>query len=568
MQSHALASERVLIGLDFQRTLQDSSRLVLQFSEPAPLPEAIQNRQGLLLRLVGTEIRADLQNIYDTSDFATLVTSIQLEQRGRIAEIQLDARGEYSYVLNQAENQLMIELAPTPVKTTETAAGPRFRYTGEKISLNYQDIPVRQLLGQLADFLGLNLIASDSVTGNITLLLNDVPSDQALDIILTTKGLASRQQGNVLLVAPAAQLVALEEEQQRATQSAEVSVPLEDAFIRISYTRAADIHRFIMGDQQSSPSATVLSGLSSTSEVSPATLATTRRFMSSRGHLLVDERTNTLYVRDTPEQVARIRDIVQTLDIPVQQVMIEARIVVARSGVSNELGVSWGASRATGSARAGNLTTERTRSLGAMDNEQSLNSNRGGTIDFNPSSGVNFGFVSNNLILDLELAALETENRSEIISQPRVITSDRVKAVIRSGEEIPYETVNADGERATAFRQAELRLEVTPNIVSNGRIFLELQVNNDSKGEETLRAGPTINTNAVETQVLVNNGETLVIGGIFTSQQLNAVAKTPFFGDLPLVGWLFRRSFSSNEKVELLVFITPRLINDTTLARN
>lgn len=562
MPSHALASERVLTGLDFQRTLHDSSRLILEFSEPAPIPEATQVRQGLLLRLVGTEIREDLQNTYDTSDFATLVTSVHLEQRGRIAEIQLDAKAEYSYMINQSGNLLMIELTPPPVRAAETASGPRFRYTGEKISLNYQDIPVRQLLGQLAEFLGLNLVASDNVTGNITLNLNETPSDQALDIILTTKGLASRQQGNVLLVAPATQLVTLEKELIDAQQSAEVRAPLEDAFIRINYARAVDIHRFILGDQ--SASSTPLASFPGTStQGSLSSLSATRRFLSDRGHLLVDDRTNTLYVRDIPEQIGRVRDIVRTLDVPVEQVMIEARIVLARTGVSNDLGVSWGLGSPQG--RSGNFDVS----------NPALNQtgNRGLAIDFsrgndNRSAGIGFGYVNNNVLLDLELAALEASNRSEVISQPRVVTSDRTAAVIRSGQEIPYVTVNANGERETSFRQAELRLEVVPNIVHNGQMVLELKVNNDSRGDPTPTGELTIDTNAIETQVLVNDGQTLVIGGIFTSVQEQEQWKTPFFGDIPLIGWLFRRSFSRNEKVELMVFITPRLINDTTLARN
>jgi len=377
-----------------------------------------------------------------------------------------------------------------------------------------------------------------------------------------------------LLVAPAQDLINLEEQQHKARQSAIKVSPLEDAFIKIRYADATALQTFILGDQvEAAPPSGIGAGLlgnlplpNFNQEEEEASTLTTRRFLSDRGHLLVDNRTNTLYVRDTAEQVNRIKEIVKTLDVPVDQVMIEARIVVARTGVGEELGVSWGV-RSSPTTGLGQFNTERSTTRGGLENENFLQSDRGTSIDFNPATGANFGFVSSKLLLDLELAALETENRSEIISQPKVITSNRNKAVIRSGEEIPYTSVDSDGERTTDFRQAELRLEVTPQIVGDGRIFLNLQVNNDSKGEETATAGPTINTNAVETQVLVNNGETIVIGGIFTSQKLEGETKVPFLGDIPFIGWLFRSSYSNQEKVELLVFITPRMLNDA-LVRN
>lgn len=573
-----LAQTPQLQDVDFQRTAQGHGRLLLDFSAEPQLPDIEQTETGLTLRFVGTLIKPELINLYSTLDFATQVSQIRLDQRGRIAEIQLGIDGAFSHLITRRDQQLWVDIAPPSANAQQqddSTTNRRFQYTGDEISLNYQDIPIRQLLGVMADFLDLNLVASDQVQGNITLSLNQVPSDQALDIILTSQGLASRQQGKVLLVAPTASLVELEEQQRQANQSAATVAPLEDAFIKVNYANAVDLRTFIMDEQpatgQSSPS--LAAGLmGSLPQLLPSpdnnSNANSSRFMSERGHLLVDERTNTLYVRDTAEQVQRIRDIVRTLDVPVDQVMIEARIVIARSGVSDELGVSWGVRGTPESARGtGAFVTERSTELGRVTNESVLSGNRGLSVDFNPSVGASFGFIANNLLLDLELAALETENRSEIISQPKVITSDRNKAVIRSGEEIPYTSIDEDGVRTTNFRQAELRLEVTPQIVGDGRIFLTLQVNNDSKGEETQNAGPTINTNAVETQVLVSNGETIVIGGIFTSQELNAEFKTPLLGDIPLLGALFRRSISTQEKVELLVFITPRLINNT-LATN
>jgi len=572
----ALADKTQITDLDFQRTQQGNARILLNFSDQPILPEAEGFPKGLRLKFPATEISNDLINLYDTNDFSTQVSQLELFQTGPLAELIINIEGEFSYLLNTHNNQLQIEITKSnsrSVTATRTPGSSAFRYTGELVSLSYHNIPLRELLAELAAFLNLNLVAGENVTGNITLQLEDIPSDQALDIVLISQGLASRQQGSILLVAPAQELIQLEEQQQKARQSASNVSPLEDAFIKIRYADAKALQTFILGDQKAEqePSDTLGTGLLGSLPLpdlsqEKKTIQSTQRFLSDRGHLLVDERTNTLYVRDTAEQVNRIQEIVEKLDVPVDQVMIEARIVVARTGVGEELGISWGI-RTSPTVGLGQFNTERNTTRGGLENDNFLQSDRGTSIDFDPVSGANFGFVSSKLLLDLELAALETENRSEIISQPRVITSNRNKAVIRSGEEIPYTSVDSEGERTTNFRQAELRLEVTPQIVGDGRIFLNLQVNNDSKGEETATAGPTINTNAVETQVLVNNGETIVIGGIFTSQKLEGETKVPFLGNLPLIGWLFRSSYSNQEKVELLVFITPRMINDA-LARN
>ncbi|GLR63691.1 type IV pilus secretin PilQ [Marinospirillum insulare] len=571
----ALANKAQITGIDFQRTNQGNARVLLDFSSQPLLPEAEELPKGLKLKFPTTDINYDLINLYDTNDFSTQVNQLELFQTGNRAELIINIEGEYNYLFNTRDKQLQIEITANSL-SQDAARSPgssAFRYTGDLVSLSYHDIPVRELLAELAAFLDLNLVAGENVVGNITLQLEDIPSDQALDIVLISQGLASRQQGKILLVAPATDLIQLEEQQQKAKLSATNVSPLEDAFIKIRYADATALQAFILGDQEAdnTPTNNLAAGLLGSLpmpslEQEQNTRQSTRRFLSERGHLLVDDRTNTLYVRDTAEQVNRIQDLVKTLDVPVDQVMIEARIVVARTGVGEELGVSWGV-RSSPTAGLGQFNTRRETERGALINDNLLESNRGTSIDFSPETGANFGFVSNKLLLDLELAALESENRSEIISQPKVITSNRNKAVIRSGEEIPYTSVDGDGERTTEFRQAELRLEVTPQIVGDGRIFLNLQVNNDSKGEETKNSGPTINTNAVETQVLVNNGETIVIGGIFTSQKLEGESKVPFLGDIPLIGWLFRSSYSSQEKVELLVFITPRMIDDA-LARN
>jgi len=565
--SNIYADSITLEDIDFQRSNQGNALLLLDFSAPPILPETQEVNGSLELRFAETQIQEHLRNLYSTEDFATLVTHLSLDQEEGKALVSLGVDQDFSYTLHSQGSQLRLEVTAqqdTTSKETSTQ-GRRFQYTGDPMSLSYQDVPVRQLLKELASFLDLNLVAGENVRGNITLQLQGVPSDQALDLILTTQKLSSRQVGNVLLVAPSEELVELEQQQQQARKSEMSSEPLVDEFIRIHFARAEELRDFIMGDRASNesrvPTSSVAPGLFSQELL--AELPTSNgssRFLSDRGQLMVDRRTNQLYVRDTAEYVERVRGIIETLDIPIEQVMIEARIVVARTGVSEELGVTWGASHAAGSTGSG-FSTERGRigPGGRTEFDSTGSGDRGGSIDFNPETGIGFGFVDGNFLLDLELAALETENRSEIISQPKVITSDRTQATIRSGEQIPYRKVE-DGTVSVEFQNAELLLEVTPQITNDGRILMDLQVNNDSKGEQT-PDGFTINSNSVQTQVLANNGETIVIGGIFTSQTLEATAKTPLLGDLPLLGWLFRRSFQSQEKVELLVFITPRMLN-------
>ena len=561
------ADQLTLQDIDFQRSSQGNALLLLEFSEAPRLPQTKETESSLELYFPNTQVRQHLRHLFSTHDFATLVSSLQVDQEEDQGIISLAIDKPYSFTLHSQGSQLHLEVAEKPSQPAaeSRASGRRFQYTGDPMSLSYQDIPVRQLLKELASFLDLNLIAGESVAGNITLQLQDVPSDQALDLILTTQNLASRQVGNVLLVAPSEELVALEQQQFEARQSELATEPLVDEFIRVHFANAEDLRDFIMGDRAATASPTRPTSLAAglfnqDMQPEPTSSNGTSRFLSDRGHLMVDRRTNQLYVRDTSEYVDRVRNIVETLDIPVDQIMIEARIVVARTGVSDELGVTWGASRTAGGSVSG-FSTERGR-IGPGERtefESTGSGRRGGSLDFNPQTGIGFGFVNGNFLLDLELAALETENRSEIISQPKVITSDRKQATIRSGEQIPYRKVE-DGTVSVEFQNAELLLEVTPQITNDGRILMDLQINNDSKGEQT-PDGFTINSNSVQTQVLANNGETIVIGGIFTSQTLEATSKTPLLGDIPLLGWLFRRSFQSQEKVELLVFITPRMLN-------
>ncbi len=563
--SCAVAAESQSIdGLDFQRNQQGQAVLILTFSGSPVLPATQISDSGLELSFADTQVVENLQHLYDTSDFNTLVSSLSVAQVAEATEVSLEINSAFSHSLHQEDKELRLVVSAKAGARETRGSSRHFQYTGEPMSLSYQNIPVRQLLKELADFLGLNLVAGENVRGEITLQLQNVPSDQALDLILKTQNLASRQVGNVLLVAPTSELVDLEEQQFAAQRSEQAMEPLVDEFIQVHFARAEDLHAFILGDVGTSETRTtaISAGLFD-QQLEPSTSQSNqaRRFLSDRGHLMVDRRTNQVYVRDTAEQVERVRQIIRTLDVPVEQIMIEARIVIARTGAVDDIGVTWGLSRAAGEASS-EFSSTASRRIGFGSSDFESESSRGSAVNFNPSSGIGIGFVNNNFLLDLELAALESENRSEVISRPKVITSDRVQATITSGEEIPYQGRDDDGNPVIIFRNAALRLEATPHITHDGRILMDLDVRNDSKGEAT-NIGFTINTESMQTQVLANNGETIVIGGIFTSQTLESESKVPILGDLPLIGGLFRNSFSQQEKVELLIFITPRMLESS-----
>lgn len=566
-------SELKKLSYAFNR--QENIQLMLNFTEPPADPKINKTINSLELTFTNTKVDYDLVKIYELANKNSLVDTIEIYPSGKDLKINIYTKQEFNYLVSTIPSRLDIEITANQstsqqaTATKENNKSHSFDYTGELISLSYHRVPLKELLAELAAFLNLNLIISDAVTGELTLELNNIPSDQALDLILMSKNLATRQKGQVMFVAPADELAKLDARYLNNKLASQETLPLDEAFIKVFYAKAKDLAGFINNKVKEEKPEPQTSSSLSLDLIMPKTNKKTgadiipQGFLSKRGHLIVDERTNSIYVRDIPDNLAKIKRLIKHLDTPVDQVMIEARIVVARNGVSDDLGVAWGISNARQGVASSSAA--RNTSSGVFEHRDTLTSNRSSSLNYNPQAGFNFGFVSNNLLLDLELAALETENRSEVISQPKVITSDRNKAVIRSGQEIPYSSTNRDGERTTDFRQAELRLEVTPHLVGNGQIFLQLQVNNDSKGEDTPDAGPTINTNAVDTQILVNNGETLVIGGIFTSEKLEAKYKTPFLGDLPLIGWLFNRSFSSQEKVELLVFVTPKLVTTPKL---
>ena len=529
-------------NIDFQRGADGAGRLLVTFDREGV--EANVREGGpdqVLVDLRDVAIPDSLNQVYDVTDFATPITRITPRANQGDTQLAIATQGAYAMISSQSGRTLTVEVQPASQESQPSqATGERFN--GERLSLNFQDIEVRSVLATLAEFTGLNLVASDSVTGRVTLNLNDVPWDQALALILQSQGLSSREQGNVIVVAPASELAELERQELEARNQRETLSPLVTEFIEIKYARAEDLALLLRGGDGF--------GL-----------------LTERGRVSIDNRTNTLLVQDTADQV---RDIVRTidrLDVAVRQVQIEARIVIARDTASRELGINWGMSSTRGfqEGEDGNFTR---RDI----NPNGINRAQGGlAVDLGaatgPGTGFSFGYLSGDILLDLELRALESEGKSQTISQPRIITANQRTARISQGEERAFQSVDGNDNPDTEFKEAELSLEVTPQITPDNRIIMDLVIKNDSFRESEFGGEPPIDTNQIETQVLVDNGQTVVLGGILTTEELRQIAKTPLLGDIPLLGRLFRYTEESNEKVELLVFITPRLLDDGLTVR-
>ncbi|MCP1304472.1 type IV pilus secretin PilQ [Halomonas sp. R1t8] len=520
--------------IDFQRGADGAGRLLVSFDREGVVTQVREGSEGrVIAELRDVDIPDSLNQIYDVTDFATPITRITPRTGQRETLLELQTNGPYAMISSQSGRTLTVEVQPVSQASQQDRAQQGESFTGDRLSLNFQDIEVRAVLATLAEFTGLNLVASDSVTGRVTLNLNDVPWDQALALILQSQGLSSREQGNVIVVAPASELAEIERQEIEARSQQQTLAPLVTEFIEIKYARAEDLAQLLRGGDGF--------GL-----------------LTERGRVSVDQRTNTLLIQDTAEQVRDIMRTLVRLDVAVRQVQIEARIVIARDSATRELGVNWGMSRpgsrvdlggaATGTVPRGGLAVD----LGSM-----------AAAD----TSFSFGYLSGDILLDLELRALESEGKSQTISQPRVITANQRTATIRQGEERAFQSVDAQGNPDTEFKEAELSLEVTPQITPDNRIIMDLVIKNDSFRESEFGGEPPIDTNQIETQVLVDNGQTVVLGGILTTEQLSQIAKTPLLGDLPILGRLFRYTEESNEKVELLVFITPRLLDDGLAVR-
>ncbi|MEC9040780.1 type IV pilus secretin PilQ family protein [Marinobacter nauticus] len=529
-------SSNSLAGVDFRRGKEGEGRVIVDLGSNTTTVNLNELGGRIRLTMPDLQVPADLRRRLDVTDFATPVTRIDTYVEDGSAVVEIRPEGDYDYIAYQSGREFTVSVEALTQEEAEARREEKFPYTGEKLSLNFQDIEVRSVLQLIADFTGLNLVASDTVGGSITLRLQNVPWDQALDLILKTKGLDKRQIGNVLLVAPAEEIAAREKLELETNKQIAELAPVRLDIIQVNYAKAADIVSLIQADAE---------------------------LISSRGFVSSDARTNTISVRETSEKLEEIRRLVSTWDVPVRQVSVEARIVRAQTNVSQDLGVRWGAEgRATVDGGTDRIVVGGSRGgVAGVDNfglglPSDLNVDLGVN---NASSSIAFGYIGTDVLLDLELSAFESDGQIEIVSQPRVVTADRQSARIKSGQEVPYQKATSSGATSTEFKEATLSLEVTPQITPDNKVIMDVVVTQDSIGEDTSN-GPAINTNEVTTQILVADGETVVLGGIFESTNARTVTKTPFLGDIPYLGRLFKRTELSDLRSELLVFITPKII--------
>ncbi|MGE4348131.1 MAG: type IV pilus secretin PilQ [Candidatus Berkiella sp.] len=559
-----IAGQFSINNIDFRRGAQSDGRVMVDLSHQNVAIELKEEGSQIRVRFANAHLPAQLQRKLDVTDFGTPVVSVNSIQQGADVEMTIKMEGYAEHIAYQADNRFTIEVRPLTKQEKDALKEKAFEYTGERLSLNFQDIEVRAVLQLIADFTGLNIVSSDTVRGSVTLRLKNVPWDQALDIIMKTKGLAKRQVGNVLLVAPTEEIAAREKLELQTSQQVADLAPLQAEYIEINYAKVADIAGLLKAENNS--------------------------LLSARGAVSMDERTNTLLVQDTAQKLDEIRKLVHRLDTPVRQVLIESRVVFATDDFEDALGVKFGAAA---KLRPGNEPV-----LGVAGSRIDLADNNfaGSRIAMaqNPSAAVAATSVAERLmvdlpaalstggtaslgmtvaslpggtILDLELAALESEGLGKIVASPRIVTSNQQQAYIETGEEIPYlewvePTSGGGSPRAVvSFKKAVLRLEVTPQITPDDKIILDLTVNQDSRGIMT-NGVPAINTREMHTKVLVSNGETVVLGGIYQQEKNEKVSKVPFLGNLPLVGWLFKNKSNLDKRNELLIFVTPKIIQE------
>ncbi|PCJ46364.1 MAG: pilus assembly protein PilQ [Gammaproteobacteria bacterium] len=538
--SYGSSSNNSISGLDFRRGTGGEGQIILSLSNSEVSVDLRQEGRKVIADFLDTGMADSLLRKLDVIDFATPASYIQTVRIGNKIRLTIDTENDFEYLAYQTDNTFTIELKPLSEFEAEKIRAEKKQFVGERLSLMFQDIEIRAVLQIIAQHTNLNLVASDTVRGNLTLRLQNVPWDQALDIILKTKGLDKRIDGNVMLVAPAKEISDREEQELNALQEVEKLSPLRTELIQINYAEAEDIAALLKAGDSS--------------------------LLSERGNVSVDVRTNSLLVQDTAAKLEEVRDLAKKLDRPVRQVQIESRIVTASSGWTEELGVRWGATKVrsettlSGSLAGSNDLNAQT-GIGIADLSDTLNvslpvTNAAGSF------GLTYANLSKGLILDLELSALENENRGEVIASPRVITANQKEASIEAGEEIPFQNAASSGATTVQFKKAVLSLTVTPQITPDDRIILDLTVTQDTRGEDTL-SGPAINTQKVTTQVLVDNGQTVVLGGIYQQRTNRDETKVPFFGDLPGIGWMFRHQADTRAKQELLIFVTPKILKDT-----
>ncbi len=538
------AATRSIRNIDFQRGDQGEGNVVITLSDPSVSPDIQEQGGKIRLNFAKTQLAESLRVRLDVKDFATPVQFVNSSGSGDSTTVVIEPTGFYDYLAYQTDNKLTISVKPLTQADQEKRKEDRFAYSGEKLSLNFQDIDVRSVLQLIADFTDLNLVASDTVAGNITLRLQNVPWDQALDLVLKTKGLDKRKVGNVLLVAPADEIAARERQELESQKQIAELAPLRRELIQVNYAKASDMAKLFQSVTSADGS------------------------VDERGSITVDDRTNSIIAYQTQTRLDELRRIVTQLDVAVRQVMIEARIVEASVDYDKSLGVRWGGAKVIGGGKW---------SLYGNDDQGDEAGNTGDDVGLNVpfvdlgvanrTAGLGIGFITDNTILDLELTAMEKTGNGEVVSQPKVVTSDKETARILKGSEIPYQEASSSGATTTQFVEAALSLEVTPQITPDNRIIMEVKVNKDEADfANQVNGTPTIRKNEVVAKVLVSDGETIVIGGVFSNTQRKAVEKVPFLGDVPYVGRLFRRDIVQDSKSELLIFLTPRIMNTQAVA--
>ena len=560
-QSFASSGARTINSVDFRRTRDGGGRVLITLSDPSTAVDIRQEGGRVVAVFKDTSLPAVLMRRLDVTDFATPVTTVDTLRTNMDTRIVITADGKYEQLAYQSDNEFTIEINPVSddLEVSSSLFSETKEYEGQRLTLNFQDIETRAVLQLLAETSGRNIVVSDTVQGNVTLRLRNVPWDQALDIVMTTKGLDMRENGNVIIVAPAEEIAARETADLEAKAAINELEPLYSEFLQVNYAKASDLAALIGGDSGNA-------------------------LLSERGSVGIDDRTNTLLVNDTAERLQDIRRLVRTLDIPIRQVLIESRIVVVNDDYSRELGVRFGFTGITDNSDDGIISVTGSSEgsdiiVGsALDNlgntGQPYPITAPGISDRyavnlpieNPAGRMALAVLNSDYIVDLELSALQSEGRGEIVSTPRIITANQKEAIIKQGVEIPYQESASSGATTTQFKEAVLSLTVTPQITPDNNIIMDLLVSKDSVGQLTPSATgglvPSIDTRSVETQVLVRDGQTVVLGGIYETERRETVNKVPFLGDIPGVGFLFRSKTNTSNKAELLIFVTPRILTE------
>ncbi|WP_295642900.1 type IV pilus secretin PilQ [uncultured Methylibium sp.] len=556
---------QVLRQLDFRRGPDGAGRVVVELPSNQVGVDIRQQGQNLVVEFLKTNLPENLRRRLDVTDFGTPVRTVSTFQSGDKVRMVVEPTGVWEHSAYQTDNQFVLEVRPQKVDPNKLTQGPG--YAGEKLSLNFQSIEVRALLQVIADFTNFNVVTSDTVTGNVTLRLKDVPWDQALDIILQAKGLGVRKSGNVLWIAPKDEIATKEKLELESKAQIASLEPVRTQAFQLNYVKAEEVAKGLTGQQ---------SGQNSGGGGGSGGQSTNSRILSPRGSLVYESRTNQLFISDIPSKLEEVAQIIARIDIPVRQVLIEARIVEATDTFGQSLGVKLGVNQVVPSrnvAYGGNYlgvgeTTGQTppNPGGYVPNTYLVNLPAIGQNGYNAGSfAVSLFNSAMTRFLNLEISALEADGKGKIVSSPRIVTADQVKALIEQGTEIPYQTATSSGATAIQFRKAVLKLEVTPQITPEGNIILDVDVNKDSAGATTA-AGILINTKHVKTQVLVDNGGTVVIGGIFEQTEQTDTTKVPVLGDVPYLGALFRTKTRTANKTELLVFLTPKVVMDRSSA--